>query len=56
MENLTTWHDFAKELGITIDELKELALEKGLIDEKGNPTQLAIDNGVLTPFNSSELN
>lgn len=56
MENLTSWQQMAKELVMTVDELTEFAKQNGLIDENGNPTQFAIDNGFLVPVDETTLN
>lgn len=51
MEQLYTFAQIAKELGITVGELIEIAIEEELIDESGKPTQKAIDNGFLIEGN-----
>lgn len=42
-----SFEDIAKEIGCSVEELKEKAFENGLIDEYGNPTEMAIKNGFL---------
>lgn len=45
--NSYTWEEIARELGISTEELIKVAFEQGLIDQEGNPTQKAINEGLL---------
>jgi hypothetical protein len=47
IETVYSWPEMAVQLGITEKELKDFAVEKGLIDKNGNPTQFAISEGLL---------
>jgi len=47
-EKTYTFSEIANEIGLSEDELIELALFEGLIDENGFPTKKAIDLGILT--------
>lgn len=43
-----SFKEVAEQIGVTEDEVIELAKREGLIDEYGMPTQKAIDEGLLT--------
>jgi hypothetical protein len=42
-----SWSEVAAEIGISEEALTKFAIEKGLIDESGHPTQFALDEGLL---------
>lgn len=54
MKNLYNWKEVAESMGITENELIELALSEGLIDKKGMPTEFAIAEGLLTVSNDGD--
>ncbi|PXV62622.1 hypothetical protein CLV62_1189 [Dysgonomonas alginatilytica] len=43
-----SFKEIAEQIGVTEEEVIELAKREGLIDEHGMPTQKAIDEGLLT--------
>jgi len=47
MEKSYSWEELAKSIGVTVEELKAMAFKEGLIDERGLPTQKALDEGLL---------
>jgi heterodisulfide reductase subunit C len=47
VEKLFTWEEIAKSIGVTVEELKAMAFKEGLIDERGLPTQKALDEGLM---------
>jgi len=46
-EKRFTFSEIADEIGVPESELLEIAQKEGLIDENGNPTQFAIDEGLF---------
>ena len=55
MEKLFSLEEVAEILGVPLDDLMDVVKNEGLIDENGNPSQKAIDDGLLT-VDKSELN
>lgn len=43
-----SFEDMAKELGISVEELVSFAINEGLINEDGTPTEKALKEGLLT--------
>ena len=39
--------ELAKQLGVSVEKIIQIAMKEGLINVDGSPTQKAIDNGLL---------
>jgi phage antirepressor YoqD-like protein len=46
VEQTFTLAEIAAEYGITDEQLVEILIQEGLLDEEGNPTQQALDSGL----------
>lgn len=46
-EQLYSFSEIAKQLGVSEDEIIQKARETGLIDENGYPTEYALNEGLL---------
>ena len=42
-----TFKEIADQLGVTEAEVIQMAIDNGLIDSEGNPTEYAINEGIL---------
>lgn len=49
-----TFDEVAKKIGCSVEDIQKLALENGLIDENGNPTEMAIREGTLSQYVTME--
>lgn len=47
-EQIFSFEETAKELGVPVEAIIQVALKEGLINIDGSPTQKAIDGGLLT--------
>lgn len=54
MNRTMTFDELAEKIGCSVEELKKRALEKGIIDEFGNPTKMAIEKGLCIGPSSIE--
>lgn len=54
MNNSLTFDEVADKLGCSVEDIQKLALENGLIDENGNPTEMAIREGLLSQYATME--
>ena len=43
-----TFSEIAELLGVSVDEIIKVAIQEGLLDKNGSPTELAISEGLLT--------
>ena len=50
MNNSLTFDEVADKLGCSVEDLQKIALENGLIDENGNPTEMAIREGLFSHY------
>lgn len=46
-ENTSSFKEIADQLGVTEAEVIQKAIENGIIDSEGNPTEYAIKEGIL---------
>lgn len=46
-EQTFSFAEIAQQLGVSEEEVIQVAKENGLLDENGNPTQYAINEGLL---------
>ena len=54
MNNSLTFDEVADKLGCSVEDLQKIALENGLIDENGNPTEMAIREGLFSQYATME--
>lgn len=52
--NSLTFDEVADKLGCSVEDLQKIALENGLIDENGNPTEMAIREGLFSQYATME--